>query len=315
MSGLNALRDSFQGSILGAAIGDALGMPAESLNRNEIQKLYGQINNFHPSPLGDLQAGEWTDDTEQMIILAESLIDMVYFDPRDFAEKLKEHARTSFNIRTGPTTRQALYNLIRGVPWEKAGVDSATCGAAMRVAPIGLLYHFNLDLVENYAALSASITHKNEVAMGGAVSVAIAIACILTDFSDGEVLKEVTGRVRKFDDLIADKIEFAYDVKDKDIDFVIDRIGTSILTWDVVPMAFYCYFSSEDFEKAVSKGANAGGDADSIAAITGAMAGARYGEKSIPERWKRKLKDADYLIKIADRLYEHHCKITSLSKE
>jgi ADP-ribosylglycohydrolase len=307
------LRDLFEGCVLGVAIGDALGMPTEGMQRDEIKKLYGYVEDFLPSPLGDLKEGEWTDDTEQMVILAESIIDRIYLDPNDFASKLVSWAETSSKIRTGPTTRRAIINLSRGIPWDRAGIDSATCGAAMRVAPIGLVYHFNLDLVERYAVISAFVTHRNESAFAGAIAVATAISTIVSDFDEEEMIAEVVSRIKKYDPLISEKISYAAEIKDSGLEVAVEKLGNSIMTWDVVPMAFYCFFSSKDFSEAVKKGANAGGDTDSISAIAGAIAGAKFGAKKIPEDWKRRVKDSTYLLKVAGLLYQTHMKIVSLA--
>ncbi len=312
-TGYPSLKDVFRGGILGVAIGDALGMPTEGMQIEEIKKVYGYVEDFYPSPLGDLHAGEWTDDTEQMVILAESIIDKIYLDPEDFASKLVSWAERAFKIRTGPTTRQALRNLIRGIPWDRAGVDSATCGAAMRVAPIGLVYHFNLDLVERYAAISATITHKNQSAIAGAVAVATAISCLVSDFTDDEMLSEVVSRTNRYDKLVAEKIEYAGKIRSEELDYAVEKLGNSIMAWDVVPMAFYCFFSSDNFSDAVKKGANAGGDTDSIAAITGGISGVKFGEKAIPDGWRDKIKDYSYLVELADLLYDVHIKIVTLS--
>ncbi|AGK60879.1 ADP-ribosylglycohydrolase [Archaeoglobus sulfaticallidus PM70-1] len=308
---MDSLKDLFRGCILGTAIGDALGMPTEGLKLDEIKRIYGYVDDFYPSP--DLKAGEWTDDTEQMILLAESIIDRVYFDPDDFADKLRNWAERAFRIRTGPTTRQALRNLIAGMQWDKAGVDSATCGASMRVAPVGLVYHFSINLVEKYAVISSSITHKNSSAIGGAVAVAVAVACILSDFNEDEMLEEVLKRTRTFDPLLADKIEYSMEIRDEGLDYAVEKLGNSIMTWDVVPMSFYCYFSSKDFYSSVTKGANAGGDTDSISAIAGALSGAKYGFKAIPEKWVGAVKDSSYLLNIADMLYDTHVNIVKIT--
>ena len=305
------LLDQFKSCILGVAIGDALGMPVEGLTKNEIKNRYGIVKDFLPSPFGDLKEGEWTDDTEQMILLAESILETTYFNPENFAKKLKNWYIESKNPRIGPTTSRALRNLINGLPWDRAGVYSDTCGAAMRVMPIGLVYHFSLNLVEKYAIISASITHKGTAALGGAVAIAVAIACLCMDFKKDEIVKEVVERVRKHDDLLAEKIEYAYHISDKDVDFAVYKLGNTMSALDSVPMSFYCYFSSKNFEECVVKAVNAGGDTDSIAAMAGAMKGCESNE--IPEKWIKKLKNYDYLANLAEKLYELHEKIVKLS--
>lgn len=305
------MKDTFRNCILGLAVGDALGMPVEGLSPENIKQLYGEVRDFLPSPYGDLKAGEWTDDTEQMIVLAESILETVYFSPENFAEKLKKWFVKTSCKRIGPSSTRAISNLMRGVYWSRAGVFSDTCGAAMRVAPIGLVYHFSLNLVERYAEISARVTHTGTAAIGGAVAVAIAISCNVLDFSDEEMLEEVLKRVEAYDNLLAEKIKFAYEISDRDVSYAVEKLGNSIFALDVVPMAFYSYFSGKDFKESLIKAVNAGGDADSIAAVCGAIKGARG--FSIPERWLKKLKDRDFLEELAMKLYDLHVKIVKLT--
>ncbi len=303
--------DRFEGCILGVAIGDALGMPAEGMSRDDIKRVYGKITDFLPSPYGDLNAGEWTDDTEQMIVLAESILETVYFSPENFAEKLKVWFLKTSSRRIGPTSSRAISRLMSGVHWSRAGVASDTCGAAMRVAPIGLVYHFSPNLVERYAEISARITHTGSAAVAGAVAVALAITYSVLDFSDEEMLNEVARKVESYDMLMADKIRYAYEISDEDVDFAIEKLGNTISALDVVPFAFYCHFSTENFADCLIKAVNAGGDADSIAAIAGGIKGAKGAE--IPEKWLEKLKDAEKLRELARRLYELHERIVKIT--
>ncbi len=297
----------FRGAIIGFAIGDALGMPVEGLSRDDIKRIYGEVNDFLHSPYGDLKAGEWTDDTEQMIILAKSILKTVYFSPDDFAERLK----LITSNRIGPTTRIALKNLAFGVPWNRSGVDSETCGSAVRVLPIGLVYSFSLDLVEKYAVFSSIVTHKGS-AISGAVAIAIAVACILNEWDDCKMVKEVVERTKKYDELVADKISFAHQIANRDLDFAVGRLGNSMSVYDSVPLAFYCYFSSSNFKDCALKAVNAGGDTDSIAAMACGMKGCRLGIDAIPKEWIKNLRDAEMLIDLADRLHDLHLMISNI---
>jgi len=305
------MEDRFVNCILGLAVGDSLGMPVEGLSIENIKQLYGKVTDFLPSPYGDLKAGEWTDDTEQMIVLAESILETVYFNPENFAERLKRWFVETSSRRVGPSSTRAIMNLMKGMHWSRAGIFSDTCGAAMRVAPIGLVYHFSLDLVERYAEISARVTHTGTAAVGGAVAVAVAISCNILDFSEEEMLEEVFKRVEAYDNLLSEKINFAYEISNRDVDYAVEKLGNSISALDVVPMAFYSYFSGKDFEESLIKAVNAGGDADSIAAICGAIKGAKG--FSIPERWLKKLKDREYLEEIAMKLYDLHMRIVKLT--
>ena len=307
------LQSQFRGSIVGLAVGDALGMPVEGMSPRQIAEIYGKIEEYLPSPVGDFGAGEWTDDTEQAIILAEAIVETTYLNPEDFSERLKKWGIESMNPRIGPTTRRAIYRLSQGAEWRNSGVISDTCGAAMRVAPVGLVYHFNLDLVERYAAISAMVTHKGDAAIAGSVAVAVAIACILIDFENEEVAEEAAKRASNYDELLADKVRYAYRIAGEGVEKAIAELGNSISSYDAIPFAFYCYFSAEKFEDAVVTAVNSGGDADSTAAIAGSLMGAKVGLEGIERRFLKDLKDFDYLISLADRLYETHQRIISIA--
>jgi len=292
----------FRGAMVGFAVGDALGMPVEGMSVDEIRRIYGYVRDYLPSPYGDLDAGEWTDDTEQMIALAESLLNTIYFDPSDFAERLK----LIDCRRIGPTTRIALRNLSLGVPWNRAGVESETCGSAMRVIPIGLLYSFSLDLVEKYSALSSIVTHRGP-AVGGAVAVAVGTACVVRG---EDVREEVIGRVRKYDVRLAEKLELACDLEDTNR--AIEVLGNTISVRDVVPLSFQIFLHSSTFEECALKAVNSGGDADTIASISCGLKGCEVGLEGIPKRWVEGLKNVERLIELADGLYELHVKLASL---
>jgi ADP-ribosylglycohydrolase len=288
------LKQRFRGATLGLAIGDALGMPVEGMSCEEIRTRFGRVDDFMPSSYAN--AGEWTDDTEQMTILAESIIETTYLNPENFARRLRNMKK-----RTGPTTKKALQNLAK-LPWNKAGIYADTCGAAMRVAPIGLVYHFSFSLVERYAVISSIVTHRGDGAIGGAVAIATALACICSNFSFEELFKEVIYRTKEYNELIADKIQCAFNDET-------EKLETSMFSWDAVPTAFYCFFSSSTYEECVLKAVNIGGDTDSIAAMAGGMKGAEVGINRIPERWVNKVKDCEYLIELADRLYNVYLRI------
>jgi ADP-ribosylglycohydrolase len=284
------LKKRFRGAILGLAIGDALGMPVEGLSEEEIRNKFGKIEDFIPSPDG-FKAGEWTDDTEQMLILAKSIFETVYFNPENFAEKLKRAMYSGKLIKAGPTTRKAIYNLQRGIPWNKAGIIADTCGAAMRVAPIGSFYYSIPNLVEKYAYISSIVTHKGSAAIAGAVAISISLSCICRDFTDDEIIEEVVAKTQRYDDLVSDKISGN------------SASGFTMLSWDAVPAAFYFFRNTDSYEECVIKAVNSGGDTDSIAAMAGAMKGAEMGIQNIPSRWVENVKDSEYLLEVADGLY------------
>jgi ADP-ribosylglycohydrolase len=148
MRSLAELKNKYTGCMLGSAIGDALGKQNEGLKRSEILRK-GFITDYGRAPEGcpgeKLKAGQYTDDTEQMLVLAGSIIECNGFDVSDFASRIAKwgaevQADTARKSLLGPSSSIAIARLNSGVSWEEAGSKLPSCGSAMRVAPIGLFY-------------------------------------------------------------------------------------------------------------------------------------------------------------------------------
>ncbi len=122
--------DRFRGCLLGAAAGDALGMPTEGYTAYEIRSLFGQVRDMMPAPAGHfhtgLLAGQITDDTEETLMLAESLIEASGFSAARFADKLIAWGTTwtmdeRLDRGVGFATRSAVESMIAGTPWQESG--------------------------------------------------------------------------------------------------------------------------------------------------------------------------------------------------
>lgn len=304
-------KSKYIGCMIGAAIGDALGKQNEGVKREHILKRgiikdYGKALSVTP---GDkLRPGDYTDDTEQMLVLAGSLIDNNGFDGTDFSQKiskwgkdaLKDPIRKSF---VGPSSAIAIGRLNSGVGWKESGSDIPSCGSAMRVAPVGLFWD-DLDDVESNAALSSIPTHNSKTSIAGAVAVAIAVRCAIDERNCADIISETCGRTSKYDVSLAEKIRLSFELRNHDPDQVFSELGTSYLAIDTVPCAFYCFTGHfEKPESAILEAVNAGGDTDSIACITGAFCGALHGCYSFPEKWIEGLENKDFLEETAGKIY------------
>src|SRR5262250_792389 len=146
---MHELRSRALGALYGLALGDALGMPAQSLPRAEVVSRYGAlVGGFHPGPPGPplaagLPAGSVTDDTEQAVLLARLVVaGGGEVDAGDLARDLlaweeSMRARGSLDL-LGPSTRQALAAAGAGASTEDTGRAGTTNGAAMRITPVGV---------------------------------------------------------------------------------------------------------------------------------------------------------------------------------
>ena len=188
----------------------------------------------------------------------------------------------------GFATRSAVEALIAGTPWQESGLSIPTCGSAMRASPIGLLYHFNLDLVRGYADLQSLPTHASPAARAASVAVAIAVALCLHGFSKEAMAHAAASYAGRLDGEFGDKLLYACSLKDTPADEALERIGTSPLAIETVPAAFYCFLNFEA-EEGLIAAAGGGGDTDSIASIAGSLFGASQGASWIPCRWMEPL--------------------------
>ncbi len=312
MTHAGKLRGRYTGCMFGAAIGDGLGKQNEGLSRKDILNK-GYIKDYGKAPEGcpgeKLRPGQYTDDTEQMILLAQSLIECSGFDAGDFAAKIARWgadalADLSRKKLVGPSSSYAIAQLNSGVSWKESGSTIPSCGSAMRAAPIGLFYR-NLEEVETNAALSSVPTHNSSGAIAGAVAVAVGVRCAIDGMELPEMIKESSVRASKYDESFGDKIVLSFEIWDEEPEEVFARLGTSYLADETVPSAFYCFSRYFDEpEKAIIEAVNAGGDTDSIACITGALCGARHGIGAFPERWIKGLENREFIEDIAGMLYE-----------
>jgi ADP-ribosylglycohydrolase len=303
-------QDRAAGALYGLAVGDALGMPTESLPRGEIVARYGPLlEEFQPGapdqPLAPgLPAGTVTDDTEQALLLAHLIISgKGEIDEEDFARQLLAweedmRARGSLSL-LGPSTKWALSALLAGTPLTETGRSGTTNGAAMRITPVGLATPAgDLDLLLRRVVTASRVTHNTGVALAGAAAVAAAVSAGVAGASVPEAVGAAVTAARRAAGLgrwvaaadVAARITWATGLTagrpaGEVLDQVDTLVGTSLATQESVPAAFAMLAAAPDDPwLAVRMAASAGGDTDTVAAITGAVGGACHGVSAFPEQ-------------------------------
>ena len=317
------------GALYGLAIGDALGMPTQLMSRVDVAACFGVLDGFREPPAGHkiaagLPAGSITDDTEQALLLAEALLAGAgHIDSEDLARGLlawAESARERGSLDLlGPSTSAAVAALIAGGPADEVGRSGATNGAAMRVAPVGLIISTDdLDKLVDLVVEASRVTHHTGVAIAGAAAVAAAVSAGI----EGASIAEATTlgiRAAELGQLrgewvpgasVSRRIAWAIGLVDRDdhdrsVRDVVELVGTSLATQESVPAAFAVLaLHPSDPWQACLTAASLGGDSDTIAAMTGAVAGACYGMDRWPPdavRTVREINNVD-LEPLADRL-------------
>jgi ADP-ribosylglycohydrolase len=309
------LKDRFVGSLLGVLVGDSLGAPIEGFEPEEIAKRYGRVTEHLPNRYG---MGAYTDDTDMTILCAESLLTSGGFD----ADAMAQHLARHFDVerRYGRGTIEALERINQGTNWRSAAKNiyspegSYGNGGAIRVAPIALLYAGDVSTLTQHALTSSALTHAHPLAITGTCVQALAIAlCTAAHerISRDNFLGMLTRYVR---DLPANheyltrlsRIPTLLSSLAKPQE-VAGTLGNHVHAHASVPTAVYCFLQAPDsFEDAVCYALAVGGDTDSIAAMTGAIAGAYLGSSAIPQRWLDKVETGprgrDYVATVARRL-------------
>lgn len=300
--------EKFEGCLIGLAVGDALGMPVEGLSSELILKRYGKVEDFLPAPHRRLSPGQFTDDTQMMIIHAESIVEKGRVDPEDLAVRFIRWLREGSPRGIGLTTLSAIKRLMQGVSWEESGEGgehAAGNGVAMRIAPVGLLNAWTPERLREDVEKAGIITHRNPEALKGGLAVAYAVAKLASGTNLDGLLEDVcefvgacrvTENIQKAGKLLREKVEPEQALK---------ILGTSGYVVETVASAFYCFLRTpEDFKASVITAVMGGNDADTTAAITGALSGAFNGFSAIPERWVERLEQSHYIKSLARSIYE-----------
>lgn len=299
--------DRALGALVGGALGDALGMPTQLLSPAEIKAAYGFVDRFtaptpdHPVSRG-LPPGSVTDDTEQTLLLGRVLVDSgPVFDHRRWVDALlgwerDVKARGSYDL-LGPSTKRALDAINKGVAPEEAGRGGDTNGAAMRIAPVGILLPpAPLDALVAKVAETCRATHNTSIAIASAAAVAAAVSCGVSGAHWQEASDNAVEAARRGATLgrwvpggsIAARIDWARRLvrgrpRDEAIRLIVDLVGTGVASQESVPAAFAVLEVAEgDPWQTAVIGANLGGDTDTIAAIAAGMAGACAGFSALP---------------------------------
>lgn len=288
-------------TLTGLAIGDALGMPSQTLDRAAIVAAYGRIQGFraplpgHPISHG-LVAGQVTDDTEQAVLLARRLLaDGDGFDEAAWAADLldweSEVVARGLGDLLGPSTRAALAALQAGVPAAKAGRDGATNGAAMRIAPVGIATPPDPARMLARVVQVSRLTHGRGEALAGAVAVAMVISQGIAGLTFEAALdlaletarRPVAGTDPAAHAAMADRIALALELAPRGEALLAERIGTNVQSLQSVACAFgVVRLAGGDPWQAALVAANIGDDTDTIGAMACAMAAACSGMAALP---------------------------------
>jgi poly(ADP-ribose) glycohydrolase ARH3 len=285
------LEDRFVGSMLGLALGDALGAPYEG----------GPIARTVWWAMGIGKRGmlRWTDDTEMSIWLARSLIENRKLDPDHLARTWAEEADWKRGYGSG--ARRLLSRIREGMDWRTANRSifpdgSFGNGAAMRAAPLGLFFHDDPAELTRAAEVASSITHAHPLGIEGGVLIARATAMALSGPVDLDALRDGCR-----EDEFRDRLMLAKNEMDRDT--VKRRLGTGIEAHRSSVTAIYAASRFTDFRSMIEFIISMGGDTDTVGAMAGGIFGAQHGAGALPEEALEELEERRWIEGIARKLF------------
>lgn len=304
------------GTLVGCAIGDALGNPFE-MKAAISPSLVEWDGNFKAGgTFWKGEPGQYTDDTLMSMALSASLIQHCGFDPEDIAAKYLAWYESGNTRGIGTTTASAMMNLKLGASWQESGLThgmdglpAAGNGTAMRASPIGLVYRNNLTKLLEVAMAEASITHNSIEPKMGSVAVALAVAMLANRQSinnepdvpmeRADVIYTVGGLLPQ-DSVVRNRLEIAAGCLEQGLDPMlalseIGITGNKGYVPETVASAFYCFAVTDNFRDCVVLSIKCGGDTDSTAAIAGALAGTWYSIDGIPQEYKDQVENFELL--------------------
>lgn len=329
MSIENAFEDRAKGVLLGLACGDALGRPVEFASPEQIQREHGRVSEMLGEGTHRQPAGTITDDTEMALCIARSLVEQGQFDPADVGERFVAWYESGpFDI--GGMTRRALSRIQDGESWETAGGQewetspegsNAGNGSVMRCAPLAIAYADYPAALVRTSMDSSRVTHADPRCTFGCAVLNLTIASALRGQDEpltsalNLLAEDLATSLQRTAGVIPDgaspvlegglpqdlrtALEGVPDAVDP------NQLSNSGYVVDTLQTALYDALRTESAEEAIVTAVNRGGDTDTIGAIAGAVAGARFGASSLPNQWHDEIDEWDELEQLAAALAAH----------
>ena len=300
------MRDRIRGIAVGAAAGDALGMPLEFRPRRPVGQLVREMQG------GRLPSGTFTDDTEMALAVAESLLAHLPLDPEDLGTRFLGWFRM-MPTDVGVHTKAVLEIMDLGEDWEAASKeaqrinpDSAGNGSVMRCWPVAVVHRNDPERLLADSRLQSQVTHAHPECGAGCAFVNAAIYGLLHGAEPAQAVAQAVDDLG--DGLPSDLRRTIEDAPRLSR----EQLLNSGWVRHTVESAVWGLLTTSSFEEAVVQVVNLGDDTDTAGAVVGALAGAAYGLEAIPKRWRAALRgewpprgrvwrEAD-LAALADRL-------------
>ena len=306
---MNKIVDKLKGTIYGQSIGDALGLGTEGMTDEDMAWKY-PIGISHYSEIFQdrhrkrWKIGDWTDDTDMMLCIANAVIKDKGVNYTSIAQNFKEWA-DDVPMGIGETTYKVLsfgdyvdkpFDASKML-WEMSNQQSAANGGVMRTSIVGLFP----KAVEECAVNICRLTHYDPRCAGSCAIVSLLIHSLVYDeknLSYHEIVdigQKYDSRIREYIDLSLNTDIRALELQDG------DSVGYTLKT---LAAGLWAYWNAKSFVDGLLSVVRAGGDADTNAAVACAILGAKFGYNAIPHEYIDGLLYKDILENVIDGFSE-----------
>lgn len=302
------------GSLLGLAIGDALGAAVEFKSPGSFKP----VTDYRDGGPHGLAPGEWTDDTSMALALADSLAS-VGWDLEDQARRYLawwKNGEYSVNGRCfdiGNATRSALARIDRGAAAHSGGEEADRAsgnGSIMRLAPVPLryldLFPGELSKLATLAEESSYPTHRSPKCLSACRYLAVVLAALMDGREREEVLSadwSVLAELHAISPLHPAVLEVAHGSFRRKQPLEIKGSGYVV---ESLEAALWAFHQASSFRDAVLAAVNLGDDADTTGAVCGQLAGAYFGTDGMPPEWLARLAKRDWIEQASAKLISSH---------
>ena len=300
--------DRYRGSILGLAVGDALGAPVEFKRPGSFEP----VTDMSSGGAFGLRPGQWTDDTSLALCLAESLVETNDFDLIDQLDRYIRWYREGHLSSTGEcfdignTTKMALNHYEETKDPYSGPTDPTTAGngSIMRLAPVPLAYAKDFATAVERSGESSKTTHGALESVDSCRYLGGLIAASVTGVDKTELLSNQYSRQTGYwiENPLGDKVNAIANGSFKEKSP--PEIKGSGYVIDCLQAALWAFYKTSSFSEGCLLAVNLGDDADTTGAVYGQLAGAYYGASGIPDKWLQALTHQKLVQSFGDRLYE-----------
>lgn len=336
-----AKSSSIAGSLIGGAVGDALGAPVEFMSLVAIRKRFGEAGIVNYSPAYD-RLGAITDDTQMTLFTAEGLLRAyvranlrgicsipgvvinaylrwLETQEKSYAERDKEkvgwlyHVPELWAVRApGHTCLSALQAIKEKKASLQAKNDSKGAGGIMRIGPVAMMFASREDKADEVFGLAlecALLTHGHPSGFLSAAAFAVILHAVLCE---QPIKVGVDSAKRRLIDQpgheeVLQAIDAALRLSGSNVsnDEAIKELGEAWVGEEALGVALFCALRATDFEYGLRMAVNHDGDSDTTGILVGQLLGAKYGLEAIPNRWLDSLELREVLMAVATDLSEY----------